>query len=222
MDNHDAISEGEQPTTRSLRAKSSEPSLSHWDGAGDKNRSPSRKRPRLDSGSRSTRSMSADDVFPSLDKAAGVENIFLKKTHDRPTTPPSKQANGMTPVLTPSRVTINVREHPKDTTRLDSRTASYESKGTTKGLNGARNHVGEHDPKASLSTSSSGSASPPIEIIDLDSADPIGVVTEIREDTPQEDAIAKLFYSFPWAEEGNYEEAADMLLRQLDSGSFTT
>src|ERR1700750_1757235 len=103
MDGHDAIGESEQ--TRSLRTPSSEPLPSERNVTAAQNRSPSRKRPRLDSGSRPARSMSADRSVSALDRAAGGDNDSAMHDDSRPLTPTSNDTPVLKPAPTPSRVT---------------------------------------------------------------------------------------------------------------------
>jgi hypothetical protein len=217
MDSHDAIVESEQ--TRSLRAPSSEPLLTHRDVSGDsKNRSPSRKRPRLDSGSRIARSMSADQALSSLDKAAGVDHDSTMQIDSRAATPNSDGTPTMKPVLTPSRVTINVREHPKGGTipGTNGRRGSSSSS-SLKAANGVNGHTKPKDSSTSSSTSPQSASSPIIQVAAPDSEEGDGVVTDIQlDDESDEDRIASLFYHFPYSMAGNYCEAAELIAEEQE------
>ena len=106
----------QQPATPT-RAKSVETHQSHRDPMDDADSS-IRKRPRLDSGDRAYRSMSAD---PSRSASSDPELLSLSTTpSDGQICPQTVEApSGLPPLpLTPSKVTINIRE-PTDNTLPD-------------------------------------------------------------------------------------------------------
>lgn len=89
------------------RAKSVGPSSLYKDLMEDSNSSGTRKRPRLDSGERTYRSMSADRLENSHSDYAATERA-PESSHAHPSTEPP---SALPPTsLTPTKVTINVRE----------------------------------------------------------------------------------------------------------------
>lgn len=100
------------PTVSGSRAASSEPSVvSHRDPIEDADSTLTRKRPRLDSGEKARRSMSAD--FTSCDQRASDS-----KQLSHPTLPSAE--NHISPKI-PSRVTINVRSQSISSTAANER-----------------------------------------------------------------------------------------------------
>jgi hypothetical protein len=220
MASHDAISESEQ--TRSLRAPSSEPSLIQRDVIGAQNRSPSRKRPRLDSGSRVARSLSADRALSSLDKAAAAEGDDTTMDVDtRPSTPRADEVPPVRHPMTPSRVTINVREQPKESVTPNGHlTAAVNDHPSNKHANGMNGHANTIKDSMSSSPSPKSISSPVIEVTAAPSDDGRDVVTEIHLDgeDPFEERIAELFRNFPFATDGAYEEAAELIADEQTRG----
>jgi len=111
-----AVAHGEQNAMESVltrspstptRAKSAGPSSPYTDRMDDTDSSGTRKRPRLDSGERTYRSMSADRL-KTTPSEHGISDTVSTQTHAHP---PSGSATAISPVgLTPTKVTINVRE----------------------------------------------------------------------------------------------------------------
>jgi hypothetical protein len=218
MGSNDAIGEGEQ--TRSLRAPSSEPSLTHRDVSGSQNRSPSRKRPRLDSGSRAARSMSADRALSiAAGKAADADDDSTMQLDGRPATPKLNDTPTLKPILTPSRVTINVREHPVGsiTPSTNGRRNSSDSHKSTETVDDMNGKPKAKEPSTSSSTSPQSDSSPVIQVAVPDSEDADDVITEIRlDEQSDENRIASLFYHFPFSTAGNYCEAAELIAEEQE------
>lgn len=223
MASHDAINDSEQ--TRSLRAPSSEPILTQRDVVGAQNRSPSRKRPRLDSGSRTARSMSADQPLSSLDKAAGEEGDDLAMEVDSETrTPELDDSLLVANAVTPSKVTINVREPQKEGAlpSANGRRDSSSSQNTSKGANGMNGHANTTGDSTSASTSPTSASSPIIEVADAQSDESPTVVTEIRleDEVSINERIEMLFYNFPYATEGAFGEAAELIAEEQNRSRY--
>lgn len=184
MAGHDAIEEIEQ--TPSLHETSS------------------RKRPRLDSGSRS---VSADRTISSLlDKAAMGDTDM--DGDDRPVTPQPGAAPAQKVAGTPSRVTINVREPPKGDATLatNGRRGSASSAKSSKRANGVAEAT---ESSTSSSTPAKSPSSPLIEIADTQSDGDVDVVTELH--LEDEGTIADIYYDFPFSTNGAYVAAAELI-----------
>lgn len=104
------------------RAVSSEPCLARRDSMEDADSSVTRKRPRLDSGARAYRSMSADEVVVGNDGPAGFPpHSRSVESALRTPSPSPKQLPSLH--RTPSRVTINVRTPARPSPSKTSTTA---------------------------------------------------------------------------------------------------
>lgn len=222
VDANDAIVERGQ--TRSLRAPSSEPSLNHRAASGGQHRSPSRKRPRLDSGSRTARSKSADRAPSTSSKAASTDTDSTMQDDSRPITPANEDTSATKSAITPSRVTINVREHPKGniTPPVDDHRGLSGGVKADEAVNGMTGKEKPKDSSTSSSTSPQSDSSPVIEVAVPDSEDADDVVTEIGlDDESGEDRIASLFYHFPYSTDGHYCEAAELICDELEKGKLS-
>ncbi|KAI9827937.1 MAG: hypothetical protein M1819_006880 [Sarea resinae] len=116
MDSHDVMAFGsvEANRTASSRARSDEPCGSRRDSMEDADATQTRKRPRLDSGDRGSRSMSADRILAAPGRGELMDtNSLASGNHlERPRSPNlSKDDDREPPSLTqtPNKVTINVR-----------------------------------------------------------------------------------------------------------------
>ena len=220
MASHDAIGESEQ--TPSLRAPSSEPSLTHRDVIGAQNRSPSRKRPRLDSGSGIARSMSADQAISSLDEAVGDTGDNTMDVDSRFATPETQHSSPNKPAGTPSKVTINIRDPFQKnvgsvTNGHHDTTGDHSSDNKTSGTNG---HIIKKDD-ASSSTSQRSASSPIIEVADTQS-DGAEDVADVRLMGGQNisEQIEALYFDFPHSTDGGYIEAAEFIADLATKGQF--
>ncbi|KIW02063.1 uncharacterized protein PV09_06560 [Verruconis gallopava] len=216
MDDHDAIGETEQ--TRPLRAPCLESLLAERDvKAGTaQNRSPSRKRPRLDSGSRSIRSGSADRSLSAPDKAVGADNDSAMSVDSQPLTPTSNGTPTTGPALTPSRVTINVRERLEGaaTPTSDGRHPSPERPSTPNTVNGMDGSTPAQETNTdSTASPQSQASSPVIEIADEASGQTDEIVAEIHldNDDSDEERVAALLYRFPYGPNGQYCRGAELI-----------
>ena len=214
---YDAIAGGPTEQTQSLRAPSLEPSLDPRDTLGAQNRSPSRKRPRLDSGSRTARSESADRALSSLDKAVGDESdTTIMDVDNAMATPEPDDAVPSVPAATPSRVTINVREPPKEGApastngRHDEDDSGPRPTKSSYSMNGHAT-TGEHSTQK---TTPPRSPSPVIEVTDAQSdasEDAVLVYDDEEVKLTLDVKINSHFRSFPYAADGGYSEAADLI-----------
>ena len=166
----------EQPLTPS-RARSTGPHQQHTDPMEDADSPSTRKRPRLDSGDRVRRSMSAG---PSGAIADGVElakapasspSVGQTSQHARTT---AKEPPPM--ALTPSKVTINVRESSdqpsptQNSTRINGAPSAEGGDGETQHLAGnteSSNILNSSSPNV-ISVTTSPSHSPEIEIAEVE------------------------------------------------------
>lgn len=163
------------PVTQT-RAKSVGPSSLHRDLMEDADPSCTRKRPRLDSGDRAHRSMSADPlgVTPS---DAGVAKLPATSSDGQPVSQSSEAADGPPPLaLTPSKVTINVREPATNNSPIR-QTPHTNVVPSIRGGGGGDEYVANHpsfstnvsSPVAkAISVSSSPPHSPEIEVAEIE------------------------------------------------------
>ena len=101
-----------RPPSTPTRAKSAGPCRPHRDPMEDADSSSTRKRPRLDSGDRAYRSMSVDR-FNTTPSDAELPDAPEAPSDSQHPSAPSETTNALPPMsLTPSKVTINVREPP--------------------------------------------------------------------------------------------------------------
>jgi hypothetical protein len=170
--------------------------------------------------------MSADQALSTVDQAVGTNNDTTMQVDDRAVTPTSSETPTVKPALTPSRVTINVREHPKDSniTPTNGRRDSSNSQRSAKTINGMNGTPKTKESSTSSSTSPQSDSSPIIEVAVPDSDETDDVITEIRlDDESDEDRIASLFYHFPFSTAGNYCGAAELIAEEQDkSEAFIT
>lgn len=169
------------------REVSSEPCLARRDSMEDADSSVTRKRPRLDSGKRTFRSMSADKAVGASGSSEHEAPASLP-THSRSVEPeilrtPSPIQKQLPPLdRTPSRVTINVRTPAGPNSTANSSTGPEpDSGGPHTGSHGSRavdsdNDVGKsansagNSPQA-ISISSSPARSPEIEVAEVEDMD---------------------------------------------------
>ena len=196
------------PPSTPSRARSLEPSSVRGDPMEDPDSSSTRKRPRLDSGDRSYRSMSAE---PS--PHSPLRDIGAKELRPSPlaiSTPSSKSAAvELAPAAppTPSKVTINIREPASATTEPLHQEAGHLQPLMT-GMNGLPPPT---DDAASVAPSSapvpanlSPSRSPEIEIAEVEDMDsepaqtrwrPMGGINLLQAKTLQDDLLSEFAYS---------------------------
>jgi hypothetical protein len=222
---HDSIIGGPLEQTQSLRAPSFEASAEARETNGAQNRSPSRKRQRLDNSSRTSRSESADRTLSSLDKAVAEmrSDGAVMEVDNSPATPDAGDTSPIVPAATPSRVTINVREMVKEgaATTANGRhefDTSPRPMKSTKSING---HV-ESGKISAESNVHSRSPTPTIEVTDVHADQNDEAIIEISLDADDqvtlEDQIKAHFFIFPYSADGGYEEAAELIAQDQAKG----
>lgn len=213
MASHDAIGESEQ--TPSLHAQSSEPSLMHHDVIGAQNRSPSRKRPRLDSGSETTQSVSADLVLASPHKSVEAETDNTMEIDCRPVTPESRQTIAKKPTGTPSKVTINVRTPAKRSASpiTNGHHKVNGDKALAKGANGINGHAKTCGVDASGRTSPQSASSPDVEVAEAEYDGDEEEVSPVRmlDGRTFEERIATIYHEFPYVTDGGHVQGAELI-----------
>jgi len=216
MASHDAINDSEQ--TPSLRDANLNPSLAHREVVGAQNRSPSRKRPRLDSGS--SRSMSADRTFSSLDKAATSEGDTTMDIDSTVRTPEPEIIAPEKSAATPSKVTINVREAPQQTAASPTNGQAQGARLPPTFANGINGHAKIRTGSMSSSVSPRGEYSPVIEVaeLELDTGEDTVAEIHLEEEEPIDIRVASLYHSFPYAVDGGHVEAAELIAEEQNKG----
>ena len=232
----DYVMEEAAAQTRISRALSSEPFLPRRDSMEDADSSLTRKRPRLDTGGRATRSMSADRVMhsPSIN-AEEVTSSFKRfsKPDDGGQQEPTV-ANGSPQKQTPSRVTINVRAQPSalkdaephsgstsgiEPMSEDTKSSPKESAETavaqpTNGLElSTKNEVVEE-----VSNNPSSSSDVEIEAVETDEIDDDTSQSIIRMDGQQELVVEYFLEKFPFSERFTALGAAAAIKEHFDKG----
>lgn len=161
------------------RARSLEPGSAYGDSMDDLDSSTTRKRPRLDSGDRVYRSMSADRLRSSSpprphNHAHPEHNTSSSQTVSAP--PPGQRSLDMTapPMSSPSKVTINVREPPpipsgESAQSSEDAVVSVTMRGGFATAERSPHHP--HTPSAAASARSSPSGSPEIEVAEVEDMD---------------------------------------------------
>lgn len=179
-----------------------------------------RKRPRLDSGERAHRSMSADPLRATPFNAGPAE-----ATVTSPQGPPSSQAfetaNGSPPLaLTPSKVTINVREPAAQTS--PSRQSAHPDGGLSiRGGGGGEEHSAIHH------TPSTDAGSPSTKVLSIASSPPRSPEIEVAEiedisDDPGETRWKSLGSGATTASAGEAKDVYTLLLEQFPHSSGQT
>jgi hypothetical protein len=233
MDHSDSTKGDEQTRNVSLRAPSSEPSLHpRRDSNEDANETFTRKRPRLESGPRAVRSMSADRALSSsLHREAAPERDFQTGAEQVPGTPKQTE-NQQHSSHTPSRITINIREpqsagaNGHTTSDMDTppeiQSPHLGAHVVTKGSiveAEATQPDGAHGLSSPPQTDSSSSSSPIEieEVPDVDDIDQDDPVHDIMVDGMEEDMVTTVLDRFPFAERGGHLSAANLYLTHVDT-----
>lgn len=188
------------------RARSLEPSAVHGESMDDLDASNTRKRPRLDSGERSYRSMSADRLQSSVPSHETTKTP-LSPPNDPARSPPSQpsQASAVSTAgsQTPSKVTINVRDPSAvSTAASSSRLEAATSPTVRAGYLLFEGTSDAPDSNAAVSAGSSPSHSPEIEVAEIEDMDTEPAHTRWRTlggpDIMQAKSIQdQLLYRFP-------------------------
>ena len=190
MDNSGMIHSPSTPT----RAKSAGPISPHPSPMEDLDSSSTRKRPRLDSGERTYRSMSADRLRTSSHKHQPTITSEYNTVHTNTAIPPTP--------FTPTKVTINVREpalgnsSPMPTTEL----ADQPTPGVFKGNEPSPSH--QLDSPRIESVHSTPANSPEIQVAEVEDISDEPAVTRWR---PLKSGLSEaknvqgnLLYDFPY------------------------
>ena len=191
MDEPYHVTAANNPHPPRPRAPCSEPSLLRRSSMEDADSSLTRKRPRLDTGDRGARSMSADRVLATSTSdsqdSSPVQVCFPEAKRDQ-------TANLTTPLPpTPSRVTINLRSQsvPQQLQQTDEAetSASSHDQQADEGDNDST-----HPPTKTNDSPLGDQPSPPVEFIELDSVQPEDSVAELNldDDIPAEECAPPL------------------------------
>lgn len=165
-----------RPPLTPTRPKSAGTGRPYRESMEDADSSSTRKRPRLDSGDRAYRSMSADPLR-ATPSDSGPAKAPATPPDGQPSSQSSEVANGLPPMaFTPSKVTINVREPAGNTSPTQSSTKlngapSMRGGGggdeTLAGHSDSSNKVDSPSPHI-ISVASSSSHSPEIEVAEVE------------------------------------------------------
>ncbi|KAI4202942.1 MAG: hypothetical protein LQ350_002159 [Teloschistes chrysophthalmus] len=193
----------------------------------DADSSLTRKRPRLDSGSASYRSMSAERILPS---PSAQELITAQATTPKdvlPRTPVSVNSQGKTWEGTPSRVTINVRDAAVHGTPAEHTVSVVRDPACGDGDNNELSHLSDPDafekcksePPLAVSSSSSPSRSPEIEVADVEdiNQEPGHTKWRILRSVPDANTLRnEIWASFPFSDRAHHLwESADEMARHM-------
>lgn len=196
----------------------------------DADSSLTRKRPRLDSGSASYRSMSAERILPS---PSAQELITAQATTPKdvlPRTPVSVNSQGKTWEGTPSRVTINVRDAAVHGTPAEHTVSVVRDPACGDGDNNELSHLSDPDafekcksePPLAVSSSSSPSRSPEIEVADVEdiNQEPGHTKWRILRSVPDANTLRnEIWASFPFSDRAHHLwESADEMARHMQEG----
>jgi hypothetical protein len=231
MDHSDESRKDEQTRNVSLRAPSSEPSPHpRRDSNEDANETFTRKRPRLESGPRAVRSMSADRALSSSLQVHTPDRDFQTAPAEIPGTPKQIE-NPHHSAITPSRITINIKEPRSGGANGHTSSSEMETPPETDSPSLAPQDAPE--PQITLSGATHGLSSPPqsppqtgssssssaIEIEEVPNADDIDQdpVHDIMVDGMDEDMVDAVLDRFPFVEHGNAVTAANLYLSHVDS-----
>ena len=211
------------------RATSEGPSAPTRNSMEDADSSVTRKRPRLDSGDRSYRSMSADGVLPASTASELGEFLPTAGEDGRDQGhPPSSGDNPSKHSLngTPSKVTINVRDKLSQTSPSRpsmATTGSSQSDDLPQSSQAASSNITSTPPRA-ISLSSSPARSPEIEVAEIEDMDddprhtkwkPMVSLTNV------EDLQISLLDSFPGADKfPEHRQAIAYLAQALEKGIY--
>ncbi|KAF2400792.1 hypothetical protein EJ06DRAFT_529889 [Trichodelitschia bisporula] len=208
---------------RTSRAPSSEPSTVQRDATQDADDSQTRKRPRLDSGSHTVRSQSADQVLFSSPRLSAREFPMDDTMKAQTASPSDKQ-----PVQTPSKITINLRAphrmddpDPQSLSSMDvpSPTSSlYADAIIGPDLNGMSND--DESLRQRESSSPVVEIDPP-EPEEMDDGAAAGIeIDGLDQDQDQDDPVTYAIYTFPYQKDGDYMSAMNLILHHLDNDSI--
>jgi len=221
------------------RAVSSEPCLARRDSMEDADSSVTRKRPRLDSGARAYRSMSADKVFAGSGGGEQDDTASLPP-HSRPVEPAVLRTPSPTPKQqpslhrTPSKVTINVRTPARSSPITNSTTApSTEPPPTAEDLPAVemdqdmeREADGRGDGSRAISISSSPTRSPEIEVAEVEDMDQDPNETRwtsVVNITGTDGTLKTLFDAFPLSDRySNPQESIHTIAQIFEKGKGTS
>ena len=207
---------------RSPRAPSSEPSLACRDDSStdEDDISITRKRPRLDSGSRAVRSISADVVLtPSARETTFKMDQTLKEEIRSPTTQP---------VPPPSKITITLRRQPVDATANQNGTSTVNGASNGTETEDSRHASVDEDDARPVGNGEDGRTTPtaprsitpkcasespilvgsspsiPIEIAELEDVDDDrNATTAIEIEGEDDDLVDRFIEQFPYLNSGN-------------------
>lgn len=197
----------------------------------DADSSLTRKRPRLDSGSASYRSMSAERILPS---PSAQESIIAQPTTPKdvfPRTPVSGNSEAKIWEGTPSRVTINVRDAAVRGTPVEHTVSAARDPACCDSDNDELPHLSDpgafHKPKPEpplvVSSSSSPSRSPEIEVADVEdiNQEPGHTKWRVLSSVPDANTLRnEIWASFPFSDRAHHLwESADEIARHMQEGN---
>lgn len=215
------------PSTRN-RAVSAGPQRNPME---DADSSLTRKRPRLDSGSASYRSMSAERILPSPSAQESSTAHTTTPKDVLPPTPVSSNSEAKVWDGTPSRVTINVRDAAVHERSVEHTASVARDPACYDGENDELPHSSGPDisenpksePPLAISSSSSPSRSPEIEVADVEdiNQEPGHTKWRVLSSVPDSNTLQnEIWASFPFNDRAhNLWESADEIARHMQEGT---
>ncbi|KAI9737096.1 MAG: hypothetical protein M1834_000686 [Cirrosporium novae-zelandiae] len=216
------------PTLTPARAASEEPSRLHRDSMEDLNSTSQRKRPRLDSGERAHRSMSADIPIYSSPSSHTENNDESSRPAQNNT---SKEEELQAPPLnrTSSKVTINTKSQPFNHDTETPTTNMMEAQEDVqpqdmiedKIIEGAEIDVSPQEVNSAISISSSPGMSPEIEVAEVEDMDQDPGETRWRSLGSTIEGKAHIMDRFPFINRGLHpREALARMATVLAKGAY--